>query len=154
MRNEQLYRLVEAAYGDTAAEPATLGEWQKGLDMLHEAYPEDWPRIDLWQLIRADGNVYDHRGRMILEPVGNTEEQDGNTRDLTRIIYNPWTSQPVEYDCSKITRQQLQAYAQTMDDDIREAIHNDLAPCTDAEFITEYIDRVGPVDAGYVILGS
>lgn len=28
-----------------------------------------------------------------------------------------------------------------MDDDIREAVHRDLAPCTDEEFLTEYMTR-------------
>lgn len=28
-----------------------------------------------------------------------------------------------------------------MDDEIREAVHADLAPCTDLEFLTEYMAR-------------
>lgn len=28
-----------------------------------------------------------------------------------------------------------------MDDDIREAVHADLAPCTDQEFLEEYVKR-------------
>ena len=28
-----------------------------------------------------------------------------------------------------------------MDDEIREAVHEDLAPCTDEEFLEEYIKR-------------
>jgi hypothetical protein len=27
-----------------------------------------------------------------------------------------------------------------MDDDTREAVHNELAPCTDAEFLTRYLE--------------
>lgn len=28
-----------------------------------------------------------------------------------------------------------------MDDDIRESVHNDIAPCTEAEFLREYLIR-------------
>lgn len=33
------------------------------------------------------------------------------------------------------------AAVQLMDDDIREAVHRDIAPCSDLEFLTEYIKR-------------
>lgn len=35
-----------------------------------------------------------------------------------------------------------------MDDDIREAVHDDLAPCTEEEFLSEYLRRA---DEGLVI---
>lgn len=31
--------------------------------------------------------------------------------------------------------------AQFMDDDVREQIHSDIAPCTDEEFLEEYLRR-------------
>ena len=30
---------------------------------------------------------------------------------------------------------------QAMDDDTREAVHNEIAPCTEAEFLAAYLDR-------------
>lgn len=35
-----------------------------------------------------------------------------------------------------------------MDDEIREAVHDDLAPCTDEEFLSEYLRRA---DEGMMI---
>ena len=35
----------------------------------------------------------------------------------------------------------IAAAVQLMDDEIREAIHADLAPCTDLEFLEEYMKR-------------
>lgn len=33
------------------------------------------------------------------------------------------------------------AIASMMDDDTREAVHRDLAPCTEAEFLAAYLER-------------
>ena len=33
------------------------------------------------------------------------------------------------------------AIVQAMDDDVREEVHADIAPCTDAEFLSEYLRR-------------
>ena len=33
------------------------------------------------------------------------------------------------------------AIANVMDDDIREAVHRNLAPCTEAEFLAAYLER-------------
>lgn len=33
------------------------------------------------------------------------------------------------------------AVVDMMDDETREAVHNDIAPCTDAEFLAEYLSR-------------
>lgn len=35
----------------------------------------------------------------------------------------------------------MEVIANYMDDDIREAVHRDMAPCTDEEFLTEYMSR-------------
>lgn len=35
----------------------------------------------------------------------------------------------------------LDTIAVYMDDETREAVHNDLAPCTEEEFLTEYLRR-------------
>lgn len=35
----------------------------------------------------------------------------------------------------------MDAIVNVMDDDLREAVHADLAPCSDVEFLTEYLRR-------------
>lgn len=34
----------------------------------------------------------------------------------------------------------LDTMAEYMDDDTREAVHNEIAPCTDLEFLTRYLE--------------
>ena len=34
-----------------------------------------------------------------------------------------------------------EAVANMMDDDTREAVHNEIAPCTEAEFLAAYLER-------------
>lgn len=72
----------------------------------------------------------------------------------TITITNPWTGAVVEHDISDLTKRQLDAYAELMADDIREQLHSELAPCTPAEFLAAYVDRVGPEAVGSIILGS
>ena len=35
----------------------------------------------------------------------------------------------------------MDAIVNVMDDDLRESVHADLAPCSDLEFLTAYLDR-------------
>ena len=44
-----------------------------------------------------------------------------------------------------LTMCNLDTIAEFMDDDVRESVHNDMAPCTDAEFLAEYLRRA-PAD--------
>lgn len=37
-----------------------------------------------------------------------------------------------------MTHQEFEAYVMLMDDDLREQVHAELAPCTDEEFLTRY----------------
>ena len=69
-------------------------------------------------------------------------------------IINPFTGEPVARDITDLTKAQIDAYAQVMNDDIREAIHSDLAPCSPATFLAAYIKRVGADAGGILILGS
>lgn len=48
----------------------------------------------------------------------------------------------------------LDAYAGLMDDDICEALHREMAPCTPEAYLAAYAERVGPDAAGIVVLGS
>ena len=69
-------------------------------------------------------------------------------------LTNPFSAATVTRDITDLTAQQLDAYAEIMDDDIRESVHDDLAPCKPAEFLAEYVKRVGPDAAGILILGG
>ena len=40
-----------------------------------------------------------------------------------------------------MTHTEFEAYLNLMDDEIREAVHADLSPCTDDEFLAEYQKR-------------
>lgn len=37
-----------------------------------------------------------------------------------------------------MTHNEFEAYVSLMDDEIREQVHSELAPCTDEEFLTRY----------------
>ena len=72
----------------------------------------------------------------------------------TLTIQNPFTGQIVDHDITDLTEAQLDAYAEIMDTEIREDLAAKLAPCTPAEFLAAYVERVGAEEAGSVILGS
>lgn len=50
--------------------------------------------------------------------------------NTTKLIKNSWG-----------TTIDFQAAVMAMDDEIREAVHADMAPCTEEEFFTEYCRR-------------
>lgn len=47
-----------------------------------------------------------------------------------RIVYNEWGTK-INYDVAE----------KMMDDELRETIHRELAPCTEQEFFDEYVKR-------------
>ena len=69
-------------------------------------------------------------------------------------VVNPVSGVIVDRDITALTQRQLDAYAQLMDGDIRERLHDRLAPCSPAEFLAAYVAEVGPDAAGALILGS
>lgn len=42
---------------------------------------------------------------------------------------------------STMTKLQLRLITNIMDDELREQIHNELAPCSDEEFLAAYLER-------------
>lgn len=72
----------------------------------------------------------------------------------TILLTNPHNGATFERDITGLTEAELDAYAMLMDDDLREALHADLAPCTPEAFLAAYADRVGPEAAGMIVLGS
>lgn len=45
------------------------------------------------------------------------------------------------YDNEKITQRDMDVIASYMDDEIREDLHADLAPCAPEEFLNAYLER-------------
>lgn len=72
----------------------------------------------------------------------------------TVALLNPWSRATVYKDISALTQAELDAYARHMDDDLREALTGELAPCSPPQFLAAWVERVGPEEAGRVILGS
>lgn len=70
----------------------------------------------------------------------------------TITLINPWSLAVVERDISDLTQQQLHAYP--LDEDICNELSFEMAPCSPAEFLAAYVDRVGAEAAGAVIIGS
>ena len=66
----------------------------------------------------------------------------------TVTVTNPWTGAQVTTTPEELTQDKLSALAQLMDDQIREAIHSELAPCSNWRFWVAYVERVGPDEAG------
>jgi hypothetical protein len=58
----------------------------------------------------------------------------------------------VELDITDISSEQFATYTASMNDDVREELHRRLAPCTTQEFIRAYVEKVGPEDAGILLL--
>jgi hypothetical protein len=83
--------------------------------------------------------------------MSDTDNIAGTTPIVIELV-NPWTGALVEMDITEITQVQLDAYP--LDEDICNELANKMAPCSPAEFLQAYVDRVGPEEAGIVIIGS
>ena len=62
------------------------------------------------------------------------------TADDIEMIARGW-EKPVEVILPQLIPENFRAAVELMDDEIREAVHADLAPCTDAAFLWEYCKR-------------
>jgi hypothetical protein len=69
-------------------------------------------------------------------------------------MVNPWSKAVVWIDPADVTDAKLDHVASLMDDDLREELHSQLAPCSAGEFIAAWAERVGPEEAGKLFLGS
>ena len=68
-------------------------------------------------------------------------------------VTNPWTGALVDLDISDLSANQFDSLAALMDDDVYEQIYMEMVPCTPAEFVAAYVDRIGADAAGRIILG-
>jgi hypothetical protein len=106
------------------------------------------------------GDTLAQAKRTLLDQCADDEQRAGilagriQVLPQTVTLINPFSGATVEHDISGLTEAQLDAYAHLMDDASREATHAAVAPCTPAEFLTAWVERVGPKEAGRVILGS
>lgn len=63
-------------------------------------------------------------------------------------VENPWTHETMVIYASEVIESRLAAMAALMDEEIRERLHNEIAPCSPGEFFAAYADIVGPKQAG------
>jgi hypothetical protein len=68
------------------------------------------------------------------------------------VIKHPWSGEMVERDISGLTPAELEAYP--LDEGICDEIARAIAPCLPEEFLFAYVERVGAVTAGVMILGA
>jgi hypothetical protein len=68
------------------------------------------------------------------------------------VIKHPWSGEMVERDISGLTPAELEAYP--LDEGICDEIARAIAPCLPEEFLAAYVERVGAITAGVVILGA
>ena len=76
---------------------------------------------------------------------------------MERIILtlkNPWSGAIVDRDVTELTEQELDHYAQLMDSDLRERLHDELTPCSPGMFLKAWSDEVSLEEASRIILGS
>lgn len=62
------------------------------------------------------------------------------TEDDIEMIAHGW-EKPVDEIIDQLDPVNYEYAVEMMDDDIREAVHSDLAPCSDARFLWEYCKR-------------
>ena len=67
-------------------------------------------------------------------------------------VTNPWSGADVRIDLTRLAADRFNAWVELMDDDVREELHRELAPCEPAEFIAAFVERVGMAEAGRVLL--
>ncbi len=80
------------------------------------------------------------------------EQSIPDTTPTVITLVNPWSKALVKRDITDLTQEQLDAYP--LDEDICNELHAQIAPCSPADFLAAYVDRVGPEAAGIVIIGS
>ena len=87
--------------------------------------------------------------RTITDVDGGTYTYDNNS---PICLNNPWTGRPVEIN--KGSTLNLDNWAIMMEDELIDTLHNQLAPCSDWDFIRAWYELVDTEEASRVILGS
>lgn len=93
---------------------------------------------DAW--IRWDGLTKSEQRRASVcvdfcEYSGEEEDPEAAFSELEESVFFP------DYDCINISVDNWESVVSLMDDEIREAVHSDLAPCYPAAFLAEYEKR-------------
>jgi hypothetical protein len=65
-------------------------------------------------------------------------------------VVNPWSGATVGLTPEDVSQERLDAMAPFMDDEIREELHMELAPCSPFEFFRAYVEKVGEEEAGKI----
>jgi hypothetical protein len=115
-------------------------------ETIEEAYQD---AIDELYKEITGGNKMEKDMRTTRDVDGETYNYDNNS---PMCLNNPWSGRPVEI--KKSDKLNLDNWAILMDDELREHIHNQLAPCSDWDFIRAWYELVDTDEASRVILGS
>jgi len=67
-------------------------------------------------------------------------------------VANPWTGAMVDIDLDAMTDDQFDGYVAAIADDVREDLHEAMAPCTPQAYMAAYVAMVGPKVAGIALL--
>ena len=70
----------------------------------------------------------------------------------TVTVANPWTGAMVDIDLDGMTDDQFNGYVAAIADDVREELHEMMAPCTPQAYMAVYVAMVGPQVAGIALL--
>lgn len=70
----------------------------------------------------------------------------------TVTVANPWTGAMVDIDLDAMTDDQFDGYVAAIADDVREDLHEAMAPCTPQAYMAAYVAMVGPKVAGIALL--
>lgn len=73
------------------------------------------------------------------------------TKTSVRLV-NPFTSLEFQYDTTATTLAQIESYLLIVAADLAEELH-DLSPSTPQDWMSLFVAKVGPAEAGKVILG-
>jgi len=89
--------------------------------------------------------------RTIADIDGEEYEYDNNA---PIIVKNPWTGNLGVLTKKDVSRGDADRYGAVMDDELREHLHSQLAPCSDWDFLKAWSELVSTDEVGRVILGS
>lgn len=104
--------------------------------------PEDGDRITL-DHYRSNGRFWVYTQIEYDEDDNELPPSTGyiTNQELTHYRCDPWDIRDEEEELRAAILEHWEAIASYMDDETREAVHGDRAPCTEIEFLREYLER-------------
>lgn len=122
----------------------TWAEVEKVLGHKHSGYSDDDDAL-VAALLDADAPKWVREASGWIDEVGW-----GLIGPEAVSVINPHSGISVRISLDEVTVDKLEALAVLMDDEIREELHMQLAPCSSGEFWAAYVREVGPEKAGAI----